>query len=147
MTLTIPFVAFPRAKERKHRQADTIRRLRREKRDLLDRQRAADDYFARLRTDRADVYAALQFAEHGRQAAEAIVIDQENQIRDLKRQLAEAQRRLEIGVLAEAAATRTQELDASGLRDNYSASVRTLQQAHCIGPVLNPGRVHSHGAC
>lgn len=121
------------------RAVDEVERLKQEAREHFAWRMAADDYFQRLRDDRADVYACWRKAEKGRQTAEEIVVDQESQIRDLKRQLAEAKRRLDVGVLAEAAAAKMQEIDVSGLRDNYSDGVRTLMQAHCIGPVLDPG--------
>jgi hypothetical protein len=104
---------------------DRIAELRDDVARLLNFKAASDDYFAILMHDRNEVYAAWQFAEHGKQAAEAIVIDQQAQIRDLKRQLGEAKRRLEVGVLAEAAAAQTQELD-----------VRALQEKFADGPVV-----------
>ncbi|WP_409469127.1 hypothetical protein [Streptomyces sp. HC307] len=92
----------------RRRAVDEVGRLREDNIKLLNRQAAADDYFAILQQNRREVYEAWQFAEHGRQAAEAIVVDQERQIRDLKRQLADTQRRLDIGVKANAAADQTQ---------------------------------------
>jgi chromosome segregation ATPase len=114
-----------RADDRIAQLEDLIAQLRDENATHLNRQAAIDDYIKILQGDRNDVYAAWQFAEHGRQAAEAIVVDQERQIRDLKRQLGEAKRRLEVGVLAEAAAAQTQELD-----------LRTLQERFAEGPVV-----------
>lgn len=118
------------------RAVDKVTELRAENRKLLTRQLAADDFFALLTQDRRDVYEAWQFAEHGRQTAEAIVIDQERQIRDLKRQITELQRRLQIGVLAEAAATKTQEIDVSAVRTLWDA-----RDAGLLGPVTDPGQV------
>ena len=66
-------------------------------------------------------------------------------VRGLENQIAELERHLQVRVLAEAAAAKTQELDVRALRDNYAARVRTLPQAHCIGPVTDPGRVHGEG--
>lgn len=118
------------------RAVDKVTELRAENRKLLTRQLAADDFFALLTQDRRDVYEAWQFAEHGRQAAEAIVIDQERQIRDLKRQITELERRLQVGVLAEAAATKTQEIDVSAVRTLWDA-----RDAGLLGPVTDPGQV------
>lgn len=117
----------------RRRAVDEVERLREDNIRLLNRQAAADDYFAILAQDRREVYEAWQFAEYGRQAAEAIVVDQERQIRDLKRQLADTQRRLEVGVLAEAAASKTQEID---VRPLWAA-----RDAGLLGPVTDPGHI------
>lgn len=123
-----------------HRADDKIAELRDDVARLLNFKAAADDYFAILVHDRNETFAALQFAEHGRQAAEAIVIDQERQIRDLKRQLGEAKRRLEVGVLAEAAAAETQEIDVRALQERLAdGPVRTLNQSPMAR--RNPGHV------
>lgn len=122
---------LPRLRGTGSRRADDkIAELRDDIARLLNFKAAADDYFAILIHDRNKTYAAWKFAEHGRQIAEGIVLDQERQIRDLKRQLGEVKRRLEITVLAEAAATETQELDLRTLRERLSEGpVRTLNQS------------------
>lgn len=86
----------------------------------------------------------LQLDDKDREHAETVRrIDERNAetVRGLKQEIADLKRRLEVRVLAEAAAAKTQELDVHAIRDNYAARVRTLPQAHCIGPVLDPGRI------
>ncbi|MFI6560335.1 hypothetical protein [Streptomyces sp. NPDC050534] len=120
ITAYLPRLSSAARPTRRHRASDEVKRLRAKNRKLSEWKAQADAYFERLRADRQAVYASLQFAEHARQAAEQIVVEQERQIRDLKRQLGEAKRRLEIGVLAEAAAAETQELDVSSLRERFA---------------------------
>ncbi|WP_329390076.1 hypothetical protein [Streptomyces sp. NBC_01716] len=60
MSLTIPW----QRGHGHHRALDRIAELRDENIRLLNRQAAADDYFAVLMTDRADMYTAWQHAEH-----------------------------------------------------------------------------------
>lgn len=86
----------------------------------------------------------LQLEEQEARHAETIArIDERHGeiVRGLERQVRELQRRLDVRVLAEAAATKTQEFDARDLRNNFADGVLTLQQANCIGPVLDPGRI------
>jgi len=141
------------------RRAASPAELRDENRKLLNRQMAADDYFALLVQDRAEVYACWEDERRKRQEADQAAAQMQSErdeaiatvqriddhynatIVQLQNELAEAERRLEIGVMAEAAAARTQEIDVRDLRDNYADGVLTLQQAHCIGPVLDPGHV------
>jgi hypothetical protein len=117
----------------RRRAVDKVEELREDNIKLLNRQAAADDFFAILQQDRREVYEAWQFAEHGRQAAEAIVIDQERQIRDLKRQLADVQRRLDIGVKANAAADQTQPIPVITPVHLSQAPFATTDPAHVPG--------------
>jgi hypothetical protein len=64
-------------------------------------------------------------------------------VRGLEQQIADLERRLGIACQANAAADMTQEFDARGVRDHFAAGVLTLQQAHGIGPVRNPGRIYT----
>ena len=88
--------------------------------------------------ERADAIERRDIAEKAPKQAEGVIRLRDQEIADLKR-------RLEVRTLAEAAAAKTQELDVHAIRDNYAARVRTLPQAHCIGPVTDPGRVHGEG--
>ncbi|MGW4786161.1 hypothetical protein [Streptomyces sp. NPDC004230] len=86
----------------------------------------------------------LQLDEKDREHEAAIArIDERHGeiVRGLEQQNAELQWRLEIACKAESAVAITQQLDVSGLRDNYADGVLTLQQAHGIGPVRDPGRL------
>ncbi|MFE3326831.1 hypothetical protein [Streptomyces sp. NPDC059176] len=109
-----------------HRADDKIAELRGDVLRLLNWQTAAQDYFAVLQQDRADVYAAWQYAEDKAARAEDIVVWQDARIRDLQRQVDELTRRLEVQCLAESAATRTQEID-----------LRELQARFTSGPVVS----------
>jgi len=159
VTLTDLLPALPRAKERKHRQADTIRRLRREKRELLDRQRAASDYFARLLADRADVYAAWEDErrkrENAEQAAAAMQSERDELLEECAEWRVEAQtlsKRLAPFIAAEANANRVdvppmQRIGADQDTAPAGIDVWTLRQAAdagLLGPVTNPGHVHTH---
>ncbi|MEV8403568.1 hypothetical protein [Streptomyces niveus] len=59
MSITIPWQRGKGA----HRACDRIAELRDENVRLMNRQAAADDYFAVLMQDRADMYTAWQYAE------------------------------------------------------------------------------------
>lgn len=109
-----------------HRADDKIRELRADVLHLLNWQANAQDYFAILQTDRADVYAAWQYAEDKAARAEDVVVLQEARLRDLQRQVDELTRRLEVQCLAESAATTTQEID-----------LRDLQARFKDGPVVS----------
>ncbi|WP_330173053.1 hypothetical protein OG875_05240 [Streptomyces sp. NBC_01498] len=68
MSLTIPWQRGTGT----HRADDRIAELRDENVRLLDRQAAADDYFAVLLADRADMYAAWRDAVHRADLADDI---------------------------------------------------------------------------
>ena len=121
---------------RKHRAPDEIERLNAE---LEDR----DHKLAGARMLIKGLHLQLEDLE-GKHAEVIARIDERHAetVRGLERELAEAHRRLDIACRANAAADLTQELDTSNLRDNYATGVLTLQQAHCIGPVTDPGRTH-----
>jgi hypothetical protein len=153
VTLADLLPALPRVKERKHRQADTIRRLRREKRELLDRERAADDYFTRLLADRATVYAAWESAEQKRQEAETVAACALDENGDLTAEVTELRRQLAPFLAAEANANRVDvppmERDTSNPADQATGpiNVTTLWEAlnvHYTGPdAANPTHVPS----
>lgn len=115
-------ITFPRLRGTGTRRAvDKLAELRDENIKLLTRQAATDNYFALLVNDRNDVYAAWRNAEQGRGEAEMVVVCQEATIRDLERQVADLERRLNVGVLAEAAAAHTQEIDLRELQERFAA--------------------------
>ncbi|MFB7736245.1 hypothetical protein ACFC08_18030 [Streptomyces sp. NPDC056112] len=143
---------FPALKgQGRRRAADKVDELREENAKLLDRQAAADDYFALLRQDVADTNDALK-QERGwrleerqrRENAEKALAQAENVIRLRDQQIADLQRKVDVGVKAEHVIARTQEIPVEEIRQHCarSARVMTLQQAHCIGPVTDPGRTH-----
>lgn len=68
MSITTPWTRGKGA----HRAYDRIAQLRDENVRLMNRQAAADDYFAVLMNDRADMYAAWQHAEHRANLADDI---------------------------------------------------------------------------
>ncbi|MFF3324916.1 hypothetical protein [Streptomyces sp. NPDC002889] len=109
-----------------HRAADKIRELQADIAKLLNWQLAAQDYFAVLQADRADVYAAWQWAEDKAARAEDIVALQEVQLEDCDRQIADLKERLRVACLADSAASTTQEIDA-----------RTIQARFAEGPVVS----------
>lgn len=93
----------------------------------------------------------LQLDEQAAKHAEVIArIDERHgeTVRGLEEQIAELQRRLNIGVLAESVVTRTQELSLEEIRKHCTTPVMPLHQAAdagLLGPVTNPGAVHTEG--
>jgi predicted nuclease with TOPRIM domain len=92
----------------RHRAADKLAELREDNRKLLDRQMAADDFFACLMQDRADLQTALEQERERRQIAEKERDQAEEVIRLRDREIADLKRRRAVRVLAEAAAAETQ---------------------------------------
>ncbi|MET9517482.1 hypothetical protein [Streptomyces sp. NPDC002994] len=92
-----------------------VTELRDENRHLHNRQAAADDFFAVLMDDRAELHNLWQYAEHKAACAEDVVVCQEADIRDLHRQIADLTERLRVASLADSAASRTQEIDTRAL--------------------------------
>lgn len=176
MSLTIPFTSR-REKRRKHRADDRIAELkvkhaaelarlrdemvllRDDNTRLLNRQAAADDYFAILWNDVLVSNQALVYKEELRQEAEVAASQMRMQrdehaatiqridelhaqtVEALEAQLTEANRRLGIACQANAAADQTQEIDVSALR--AATQVIPLHQAGAaglLGPVTDPGQ-------
>lgn len=84
----------------------------------------------------------LQLDEQEARHAEVIArIDERyaEVVRGLENQITELQRRLQVGVLAEAAATKTQEIDVTAVRTLWDA-----RDAGLLGPVTNPGHATTH---
>lgn len=95
---------------------------------LLNFKAAADDYFmvqaqftADLEDDVRRLTEQLAAEQGARAVAEADVEARDRWIKDMERELADARRRIDIGVLAEAAAAQTQETDMRGLRERFAA--------------------------
>lgn len=104
---------------------------------LLNFKAAADDYFmvqaqftADLEADVRRLTGQLAAEQGARAVAEADVEARDRWLKDMERELADARRRLDIGVLAEAAASRTQEIDVRGLRERFATGpVVSLHQS------------------
>lgn len=175
MSMTIPFTSR-RDKRRKHRADDRIAELKAQHaaelarlrgemvllRDdntrLLNRQAAADDYFAILWNDVLVSNQALVFKEELRQEAEvaaaqmrmqrdehAATIQRIDELHAEAVEGLEANRRLGIACQANAAADQTQEIDVSSLR--AATPVMTLHEAYdggLLGPVTDPGHATAH---
>ncbi|MEU8642323.1 hypothetical protein AB0C91_10435 [Streptomyces sp. NPDC048674] len=149
MTLTIPFVGRRPKPQRKHRADDRIADLhasykgqiadlRAENVTLLNRQAAADDFFAQLTNDVHVTNSALQAEQERRAVAEKELQQAEEAIRLRDRRIAELERKISVGVNAEHVIAETQELSADEIR------------RHCVKPMplhqapfatTNPGRV------
>lgn len=160
MTLVIPFVSR-REKPRKANRVETklartreqLAAVRQDNAKLLNRQAAADDYFAILIQDRDQVYAAWEFAEQKRQEAETVAVFAMDESRRLADELAWWREKFGQQVADEANAARVDVppmvRDTSAIEDQATGpiDVRTLRQAAdagLLGPVTDPGHVHAH---
>jgi hypothetical protein len=134
----------------RRRAADKVESLREENRKLLDRQLAADDYFAILTADRDHVYAAWEFAETARQEAEMVAACLQAERDELLEECAEwrveaqtLSARLAPFLAAEANATRVtvprMVRDTSAFEDQATApiDVRELWERFASGPVVS----------
>ncbi|MER5653493.1 hypothetical protein ABT076_10805 [Streptomyces sp. NPDC002131] len=132
------------------RAADKVDALREENRKLLDRQLAADDFFAILTEDRNDVYAAWEFAEQARQEAEMVAsciqAERDELLKECVEWRVEAQAlraRLAPFLAAEANANRVtvprMVRDTSAFEDQATApiDVRELRERFASGPVVS----------
>lgn len=90
----------------------------------------------------------LQLQDQEAKHAEVIArIDERHgeTVRGLEQQIADLERRLNVGVLAEAAAAKTQEIDVRSLRERFeTGDVRRLGAAP-IAAVLDPAGVRAEG--
>jgi anti-sigma factor ChrR (cupin superfamily) len=93
---------------------------------LTARQAEADRFFDQIMADNKDVHALWRYAEGKAASAEKVVVCQEATIRDLERQIRELEERLTVAVKADAAGSRTQEID-----------VRSLTERFATGPVVS----------
>jgi hypothetical protein len=142
-----------RRDRRKHSPASIIRRLREDIAKLLDWQMAADDYFARLVADRADVYAAWESEAQARQEAEDVAAATRTDLDAADAEIDYLRKRLAPFLAAEANATaitvRPMVRDTAAIEDQatgpiYVQTLRDAAAAGHLGPTLavtNPGRV------
>ncbi|MGX1254102.1 hypothetical protein RKD48_006613 [Streptomyces ambofaciens] len=112
--------------------------LRHDMAKVMNRQAAADDFFAILMNDVVTTNAALEQERQRRELAETELAQAEAAVELRDQTIADLERRLTVGVLAESAATKTQELSIAEIR------------RHCVKPVplhqapfatVDPGRV------
>jgi hypothetical protein len=134
VSLTIPFVS--RRDRRKHSPDTIIRNLRDENVRLLNRQAAADDFFAILLHDVTTTNTAWQQEKQLRQLAETELAQAEAAIRLRDQIIADLKRKVDVGVKAEHIIAKTQELDPEQVR-RYC--VKPLHQSPLA--VTDPGRV------
>jgi hypothetical protein len=158
VSLTIPFVS--RRDRRKHSPDTIIRNLRDENVKLLNRQAAADDFFALLIQDRNDVYAAWEDERRKRGAAEQAAAAMQSERDELLEECAEwrveAQtlgNRLAPFLAAEANAHRVtvppMVRDTSAIEDQATGPINVTAlweaaDAGLLGAVTNPGHMHTH---
>jgi hypothetical protein len=146
---------LPTRRERKHSPANIIRRLREDIAKLLDWQMAADDYFARLVADRADVYAAWECEAQARQEAEDVAAATRTDLDAAEAELGYLRKRLAPFLAAEANANRitvppmVRPIDGPEDQATGPIYVQPLWDALGTGPtaaVTNPSRVPSWAA-
>lgn len=120
---------------RKHRADDRIAELREENAKLMDRQAAADDYFALLMQDVTETNTALKEEKERRENAEKALAQAEDTIRLRDRQIDDLKRKVDVGVKAEHVIAKTQELSAEEIRRHCTP--RPLWES----PLANPGHI------
>ncbi|MFD9630139.1 hypothetical protein [Streptomyces violascens] len=122
MTITLPWQGTG-----SRRAVDQLAAVKQRNTVLERRQTEADRFFQQITADNADVHALWQYAENKAACAEKVVVCQESVIRDLERQISELEERLSVAVRADAAGSRTQEIDVRSLTERFaSGPVRTL---------------------
>jgi hypothetical protein len=136
------------------RAVDKLAELREENVKLLDRQAAADDYFALLMQDRGEVYAAWTWSEQARQEAETAAARMQSE-RDEWRDEALALRARfghQIAAEANAAAITVPPMvrDTSAIEDQATGPINVTalweaRDAGLLGPVTDPGRITLDG--
>ncbi|MFB7647192.1 hypothetical protein ACFC0S_17070 [Streptomyces sp. NPDC056084] len=139
MTITMPWQGTG-----SRRAVDRLAVVEAENARLAARQAAADDFFDRITADNADVHALWRYAEGKAADAENVVVCQEATIRDLERQVRELEERLTVAVKADAAGSRTQEIDVRSLTERFaSGSVVSLHHSPqaAASPTHVPGWV------
>ncbi|MGW6578934.1 hypothetical protein ACWF76_05920 [Streptomyces globisporus] len=120
----------------------TESKLRADVNRLMNRQAAADDYFALLLADRADVYEAWQNAEAKAARAEDTVVWQDHRLRKQDAELGRLRAQLAPYLAADANANAItvppSERDTTAFEDQATEPIKvtTLWAAHGIGPVL-----------
>jgi hypothetical protein len=151
VSLTIPFTG--RRDRRKHSPDTIIRNLRDENVKLLNRQAAADDFFAILLHDVTTTNAAWQHEKQLRGEAEEAAAQMRM---DRDEWMAEALRLRALLAPYKAAEANAHRIDVPPIQRDTTAiedqatgpiDVRTLREAAdagLLGPVTNPGHVHTH---
>ncbi|MFJ4932369.1 hypothetical protein ACIP8U_00660 [Streptomyces pseudovenezuelae] len=151
MSLTIPFVG--RRDRRRHSPDTVIRNLRDENVRLLNRQAAADDFFAILLHDVTTTNTAWQQEKRMRGEAEEAAARMQM---DRDEWMAEALRLRALLAPYKAAEANAHRIDVPPMQRDTTAiedqatgpiDVRTLREAAdagLLGPVTNPGHVHGH---
>jgi hypothetical protein len=141
VSLTIPFVG--RRDRRRHSPDQVIRNLREDIAKLMNRQAAADDYFALLMADRADVYAAWEFSEVARQEAEMAAACMQSERDEWKTQALALRERFGPQIADEENAhpitVPPMVRDTSAFEDQATApiDVRELRERFASGPVVS----------
>ncbi|MEV7364306.1 hypothetical protein [Streptomyces sp. NPDC091299] len=100
----------------KRRAVDKVEELREDNARLLDRQLAADDFFALLMQDRDDLAAALSKAEKRVEILAKELKQAEAAIRLRDQENAQLRQRIAVGVKAEHVIARTQEIPVEEIR-------------------------------
>jgi peptidoglycan hydrolase CwlO-like protein len=146
VSVPIPFVG--RRDRRKHSPDTVIRNLRDENVKLLNRQAAADDFFAVLMTDVATTNAAWEQEKQLRGEAEEAAAQMRMERDEWRDRALELQARFGPQLAAEANAARItvppMVRDTGAVEDQATApiDVRPLWDALGVRPVTDPGRIH-----
>lgn len=119
------------------RAVDKVAELREDNTRLLNRQLAADDFFAILTHDRDETDKAWRQEKERRETAEKELAQAEEAIRLRDRRIADLERRVDVGVKAEHVIAKTQELDVDEIRRHC---VMPLHQSP-MAAVTDPGHV------
>lgn len=136
--MTITNLIPGRRDRRKHSPDTIIARLRKDMAQIMNWQAAADDYFALLMDDVVTTNAALEQERERRKLAETELAQAEAAVELRDQTIADLERRLAVGALAESAATRTQELSIDEIRRHcvmplHQAPFATTDPAHVPG--------------
>lgn len=110
--------------------------------DEVDRQKA-------MRTGADLLIKGLYLQLRDQEAAHAAVIARIDErhgeiVRGLEQQIAELERRLNVGVLAESVVTRTQELSLAEIQRHCVMPLSQARDAGLLGPVTDPGHATTH---
>jgi len=136
------------------RAVDKVDELRDENRRLLTRQMVADDYFALLLQDRADVYEAWEFERQKRTEAEQAAAAMQSERDDWRDRFLALQARFGPQLAAEANATAVtvppMVRDTTAIEDQatgpiYVQPLWDAADAGLLGPVADPAGVHAEG--
>lgn len=148
MSITIPFVG--RRDRRRHSPDTIIRNLRSDMAKVMNRQAAADDFFAILMHDVTTTNAAWQQEKQARGEAEEAAAQMRMERDEWRDEALALRAQLAPYKAAEANANRIDvppmQRDTSNPADQATGpiDVRSLQEAAAaglLGPVLDPGRV------